>query len=218
MKKKLIKISLFIVSTLVLITLFLFAYEYKSEQEQLHNKYRLSKAEMDSLQDGDIILRQGFGIVSESISKTLSEEYRISHCAIVRRPNPDSIVIIHSVSSSLSDVDGVQTCEINKFIQESQPNTVIVVRFISNDGKSNSAISERANYYLHQQIPFDSDFDVKDSTKFFCTELIWKVLKDEYHKDILNIDQPDQLNANKFSVFWDSPHFKVILNHQKKDL
>lgn len=171
---------------------------------------------MDSLKDGDIILRQGFGIVSESISKTLSEEFRISHCAIVRRPNSDSIVIIHSVSSSLSDVDGVQTCEINKFIQESQPNTIIVVRFKSNDGKPNSLISNRADYYLRQNIPFDGSFDVKDSTEFFCTELIWKVLKDEYNKDILNIDRPDQLDANKFSVFWDSPHFDVIINHQKK--
>lgn len=76
MKRKTIKIILFIVLVIALITLFLFAYEYKSEQEQLFNRYRLSKEEIALLEDGDIVLRQGFGLVSESISKTLNEEYK----------------------------------------------------------------------------------------------------------------------------------------------
>lgn len=196
--------------------MFLFAYEFKSEQEQLHNRYRFTKEEIALLEDGDIVLRQGFGLVSESISRTLNEEYKISHCAIVRKPTPDSIIIIHSVSSSLSDVDGVQSCGLNKFVRESQPGTIIVSRFKSSGSKSNSAISDRADYYLQKQIKFDNSFDIRDSSKFFCTELIWKILIDEFQMDILNIDQPDQISANKFGVFWNSPHFEVIFNHQIK--
>lgn len=214
MKRKFVKIILFIVLVLVLIILFLFAYEYKSEQEQFYNKYRLSKEEIALLEDGDIVLRQGFGLVSESISKTLNEEYKISHCAIVRKPNPDSICVIHSVSSSLSDVDGVQTCGLTKFVRESQKGTIIVVRFQSAGEKKNKVISDRADYYLQKQVKFDNSFDIRDSTKFFCTELIWKIILDEFNMDILNIDQPDQISANKFGVFWNSPHFQVIFNHQ----
>lgn len=214
MKRKPIKIVLFIVFIVTLILLFLFAYEYKSEQEQFYNKYRLSKEEISLLQDGDIVLRQGFGLVSESISKTLNEEYNISHCAIVRKPNPDSIFVIHSVSSSLSDIDGVQACGLKKFVRESQQGSIIAVRFQSAGEKMNKAISDRADYYLQKQVKFDNSFDIRDSSKFFCTELIWKIIVDEFDMDILNIDQPDQVSANKFGVFWNSPHFQVVLNHQ----
>ncbi len=216
MKRNYFKIILFIVLLITLILLFLFAYEYKSEQEQLHNRYRLSKEEIALLEDGDIILRQGFGLVSESISRTLSEEFKISHCAIVRKPTPDSIIIIHSVSSSLSDVDGVQSCGLKKFVQESQKGTIIVTRFKSAGNKSNSVISDKADYYLQKQVKFDNSFDIRDSSKFFCTELIWKIIVDEFQMDILNIDQPDQISANKFGVFWNSPHFEVIFNHHLK--
>lgn len=214
MKRKSIKIILFIVLVIALILLFLFAYEYKSEQEQFLNRYRLSKEEITLLEDGDIVLRQGFGLVSESIARTLNEEFKISHCAIVRKPNPDSIFVIHSVSSSLSDVDGVQTCELKKFVRESQMGTIIVVRFQSAGEKMNKVISDRADYYLQKQVKFDNSFDIRDSSKFFCTELIWKIILDEFDMDILNIDQPDQVSANKFGVFWKSPHFQVIFNHQ----
>lgn len=216
MKKRILKILIFTAIFLSLIALFLLRYEYKSQQEQLHNKYRLSYAEIDSLQDGDILLRHGFGVVSDAISRGLNEEYAVSHCAIVRKPTQDSIVVIHSVSSSLSDVDGVQSVGIKRFIRESKPNSVILVRFQDPSGKSNSLLSQRADYYLQKQVPFDNAFDIKDSSKFYCTELLWKCILDEYGIDILNVDQPDQLNANKFGVFWKSEYFNVIFNHHHR--
>ncbi len=216
MKKRLIRVSIITFAILLSIALFLFIYEYSSGQEQLFNRYSLSKSEIDSLQDGDIILRHGYGIVSDMIGKTLNEEFNVSHCAIVCRPNKDSIYIIHSVSSTLSDFDGVQACGLNKFMQESKPNSVIVVRYKQKNKKSLSCISKRANYYLQKQVPFDDSFNIKDTSKIYCSELPWLIFYNEFKDDIFNLESPNEIDHKKFSAFWNKNKFDIIINHQKR--
>jgi hypothetical protein len=213
-KKRLIRVLIITLVILLSIALFLFIYEYRSGQEQSFNKYRLSKTELDSLHDGDIILRHGFGIVSDMIGETMNEKYNISHCAVVCKPSPDSIVIIHAVSSSLSDFDGVQTCEINKFMQESKSNSIMVVRYKPKINKDLSFISKRANYYLQKQVPFDDKFDIVDHSKIYCSELPYLIFKEEYNDDIFNAENKDLSTHRRFAAFWDTTRFSIIINHQ----
>jgi hypothetical protein len=213
-KKRLIRVLIIILVILLSIALFLFIYEYRSGQEQSFNKYRLTDSEIDSLQDGDIILRHGFGVVSDMIGETMNEKFNVSHCAIVCRPSADSIVIIHSVSSSLSNFDGVQTCELNKFMQESKPNSIMVVRYKSKINKSLSCISKRANYYLQKQVPFDDSFDIIDHSKIYCSELPFLIFKDEFNDDIFNSTDLEKTTHKRFAAFWDTTRFNIIINHQ----
>lgn len=214
MKKKLIRVSIITVAILFSITLFLLVYDYRSEQEQSFNRYRLSKNEIELLQDGDIILRHGFGVVSKMIGETMHEKYNISHCAIVSRPTHDSISIIHSVSSSLSDFDGVQVCSLDKFMQESMPNSVIVVRYKPKQKNEMSLISKRAAYYLEQKVPFDDDFDINEHSKIYCSELPYLVFKEEFKVDIFDAAHPEKSRHKKFEAFWDTAMFSIIINHQ----
>ena len=78
----------------------------------------LSEDEITLIQDGDIILRHGNGLVSDLIVKSLHEEFDISHCAIITKKNND-FVVIHSVSQSLSDYDGVQSQSLKSFVKSS---------------------------------------------------------------------------------------------------
>lgn len=214
MRKKLFRVLIIISVILLSIALFLFIYERRSGQEQSFNKYRLTKAEIDSLHDGDIILRHGFGLVSDMIGKTMNEEYNISHCAIVCKPTPDSVYVIHSVSSSLSDFDGVQTCEINKFMQESKPNSVMVVRYKTKICKDLSCISKKAHEYLKRQVAFDDDFDIKDHSRIYCSELPFLIFKEEFHHDIFNSEDPEKTTHKLFKSFWDTTQFNIVINHQ----
>ncbi len=213
-KKRLFRVLIITSVILLSIALFLFIYEYRSGQEQSFNKYRLSKAEMDSLHDGDIILRHGFGVVSDMIGETMNEEFNVSHCAIVCKPTADSIYVIHSVSSSLSDFDGVQTCGINKFMQESKPNSVMVVRYKAKIDKDLSCISKKANNYLKKQVAFDDDFDIIDHKKIYCSELPFLIFKEEFNHDIFNSTDPEKTTHKLFKSFWDTTQFSIIINHQ----
>jgi len=209
MKKKFIVIIAFFVS----VALFLFIYSFYSEKEHSNPQYSLSQEEINLIQDGDIILRHGFGLVSDIIVKSLKEKYDVSHCGIICKNNNGKINIIHSVSQTLSDVDGIQSHDIKKFVKDSRENSIIVVRYKPLFEKSQSCISEKAKYYLEKKIPFDNSFDIEDSTEFYCSELLWKIILTEYEKDIFKYELAEKNEHLKLKVFWDTAYFDVIINH-----
>lgn len=192
--------------------LFLLTYNYRSEQEQFFSKYSLSNEEITIIKDGDIILRHGYGIVSDMIVKTLNEKYNISHCAIIVRDD-NKLKVIHTVSQSISDIDGIQQQGLKTFIKHSKNNSIIVVRFKHDNENAGQIISNKAKELLKQKVPFDHSFDINDDSELYCSELIWKILLDEFNVDIF----PDRANNSKlhfnFSNFYNPDFFEVIINH-----
>lgn len=179
--------------------------------------YTLSPEEKNLIQEGDIILRHGYGMVSNIISKTLKEEYSLSHCAIVVKDSLDNYKVVHSVSQSISDYDGVQIQDFNLFINDSKPNSVIIVRYKALEEDHKAMVREKTMKFLNQQIPFDHKFDISDTTEFFCTELIWRVFLDLFNDDILDSENyKGSLSAFKFAFFLDPRRFEIIINHHHR--
>lgn len=211
--KKLIVVLIITLIALVSIGLFLFIYENRSEQEQFFNSYKLTKAELDLINDGDIILRHGFGIVSDMIGESLKEKYCISHCAIICKPHKDTMFVIHSVSSGLSDFDGMQTCSMKTFIRESKKNSIIVVRYKNIKPEDPNIISRYAKYYLEKKVCFDNLININDSSKIYCSELPYLIIKNAFNDNIFNQNDIEKLNYTKFETFWDTSRFEIIINH-----
>jgi hypothetical protein len=128
----------------------------------------------------------------------------------------DSVKIIHTVSSELSQVDGVQTESLEKFVRESVLNTLMVVRYKSDESTRNR-IAEASKAYLYgeRHKPFDHKFDLTDTTKFYCTELIhysfWDVFGKDMFPERLESDHPNFLGLD---AFLDTAKFEVVLSHQ----
>lgn len=194
--------------------MFLFTYNYKSEQEHSFYTYKLSKLDKTKLKDGDIILRYGYGLVSDLIVETLKPKYNISHCGIVRRIDSTNFKIIHSVSSTISNFDGVQEQSLESFINDSRHNSVIVVRYKCKNDSLLSKISNRAQFYLDKKVPFDNLFEINDSSKIYCSELLWIIIKDEFNDDIFKNSYNKKKDYFKFDLFLDTSKFEIILNHQ----
>lgn len=179
--------------------------------------YKLSTSEKELLQEGDIILRRGEGFVSSVINNLAESEYQISHCAILVKNN-NQWDVIHTVSSDLSNVDGVQTEPLDKFTGESVENTIAVLRFKA-DSSQRKEIANRSRYYLDRKVPFDDNFNISDTTEFYCTELIYRVALDVFHEDVFaERHQTNHPNYLTFEVFLDKKKFDVILNHQGEKL
>ena len=170
--------------------------------------YNLSLEELDSLQSGDIIFRMGYGGLSLSIVGVLSDTIKVSHCAIVVRDGA-GLSVIHTISPSISDADGMQQCSIEEFIADSRKNSIAAVRFKHDDGQK---IVAKASYYLHKKVPFDMNFDLADSSKFFCSELPMRILKDEFDFDLLQGEEPLMKNC-RFSAFFNPEHFETVVYH-----
>ncbi len=211
---KRILIIIFIVFLFLGLSVWLFVhiYNYRTDKEQDQNTYSLTKEEIAKIKDGDIILRYGFGLVSDIIVEQLKEEFDVSHCAILCKDDTN-ITVIHSVSSTLSDIDGVQSQDLKSFVHESHKNSIIIVRYKPKIDKDNSYISKRAKDYLNKQIGFDNAFNINDSSQFYCSELLWKVILNEYNDDILLGKNQERKDHLRFDTFLDTSRFEVIINH-----
>ncbi len=178
-------------------------------------KYLFKPNEIALLQEGDIIMRRGYGVVSSMISNMNDAPYNLSHCAIITQEKDSSFSVIHSVSSDLSDIDGVQKQTIERFTRESVPGTLVVIRHKGGDPETGHQIADAAKVYLADEIKFDHHFDITDSSTFYCSELIFRVYGDVFKKDCF----PERLNTNHptfltFPAFIDSSKFDLIINHQ----
>lgn len=177
------------------------------------NDYRLSPAEQQKIQEGDIILRAGFGYVSDRILSYLDERCPVSHCGIVDS-TVDGWRVIHTVSSQISGIDGMQADPLGRFVKHSRPGSLIVVRPKGLDDNTKEEIANEARGYLAQKLPFDDGFDPYDHTSLYCTELIWLILRDVADLDIYHgaVSRGDYL---PFACFTDTGSFDIIINHQR---
>ena len=157
---------------------------------------------LTEIQGGDIILRKGEGFISQMIAWTLADSVQWSHCGIVVCRN-GSFHVIHSLPQELSEFDGVQICSLEKFVAESVPNSIVIVR---SKNLQNEIMEARAWYYLSHPKPFDWDFDVNDSTAFFCSELPLHIWKYEFGVDFCSGSE----SYPRFSLFMDTVCFERV--------
>ena len=188
---------------------------YNKEEQKHYAKHdRLTKKELAMMRSGDIILRRGFGLVSASIASSLNEAFSVSHCGIVDVDSNGNVRVIHSVSSSLSDFDGLQDCTIEEFCKESKENSLMVVRFRDTADVPLANLAKTAQTYLDRKIPFDGVFDITQNDEMYCSEMVWSALKENFNYDIY----PDKSKTAviKFGPFFDTVHFQRIINHHKE--
>jgi len=178
-----------------------------------YSPYILSREEYALLKEGDIVMRRGHGFVSAVINELFQTGYNLSHCAIIAEENGIKTVI-HTVSSELSGKDGVQQEPLEQFVKESVRGTFMAVR-LKKKGLDATLPLRYIRNYLKQRVPFDDKFDLNDSTRLYCTELIYRAYLNAYGEDLFTgrfqTDHPDFLSL---SVFLDTTLFQIIINHQ----
>ncbi len=174
--------------------------------------YRLSEIEKSQLETGDLILRKGYGFVSNMIYKLMDEDYEVTHIGVIIK-NKDSIRVAHSLSSKVSEQDGLRFQELDSFVFHSIDSTLLVTRVKNIRKQQQEDIATQLSYYLTQHIPFDHAFDYHDTTAFYCSELVWKIYEDNLH--ILNVDDTisDNYKYQSLKIFYDTQYVDIILNH-----
>lgn len=215
MKKLILYTAVLFLLAIIAYKLF-FYFDRKSEQEAIQkNKAvtRLSKEEIAQIQEGDFILRRGFGFFSDYISKELNDSLiDVTHAGIITKRN-DSLFVIHSLSSDVTNIDGLQMQPLDDFLKYSFPKKIIVTRVKNCDEIMGHEISELAQKYLAMHTPFDHKGNYDDDTQLFCTEMIWKILE----KDLKCVKIPTEAEARKnffysMSPMYDIKYFDIKVN------
>ncbi|MCL2043446.1 MAG: hypothetical protein FWG89_04835 [Treponema sp.] len=145
------------------------------------------------VQDGDIICRLGDRFWSHFFKDISEDDKRFSHMGIVRI-NEDRITVIHSEGDTGHGRDYVHEVPLEEFVKIAR--AIGVYRIYNMDG---STISDSAVNFIG--IPFDWQFDMHDSSRIYCTELLHVILQrirpelelqtiyvKELQKDIIPLD------------------------------
>lgn len=175
--------------------------------------YTLTGDEKRLLHTGDIILRRGDGLVSDGIANMLKEPFDITHCGVVLEEK-GKLWIVHAMQDKERGLDGILAQGLDQFVAESRPNSVIVVRYKTQQARL-PQLADRMHHYLKQDIPFDLGFDASDPSSFYCSELLQHLYMDTYGTDIfpitLSLPTADLL---KYTYLFDTLAFQPIINHQ----
>jgi hypothetical protein len=180
-----------------------------------NNVIRIKPVLNDSInskfKDGDIIIRKGDGPLSYHLMRNSKENY--THCGIIFNDN-DKLRVIHSVGGEISkdEIDGIQTMDLDKFIEHSADSTLYICRPVFMDS-AGYKIVERAKEYLALSVPFDHRFNLLDKEKLYCSELLYHIFKDINNgKNLFIIHKKHKSYMLMFSTFFNTNNFEKVFD------
>jgi len=160
------------------------------------------------IQEGDIILKCGHGQISRLIIKTLDEEIDISHSAILFKDS-NEFALLHSVSGTLAETDGVQKVSLKKFLTDVKKGTFFILR-PKIDSIKKQLVVNRAISKLEDDIPFDHEFNNADSTEFYCSEFIQFIFEIGAGVSCFEVEKISKKDIYMFNSIFNNPQFEVI--------
>lgn len=210
--KKISLLAIFVLSLFIVVALSC-QENKKSEVIIGNNIIRVKPSIPDSiygkLKDGDIIIRKGDGPLSYHLMNSTKEEY--THCGIIYKGS-EKWKVIHSMGGEISkdEIDGVQTMDLDKFIEYSADSMLYICRPIFMDS-AGVKIVERANHYLNLKVPFDHSFSLLSKEKLYCSELLYHIFKDINNgKNLFVVKKKHKSYMLMFSTFFKLENFTKV--------
>ena len=121
-------------------------------------------------QNGDIIYRLGNGLFSNFFKDFSKRDKKFSHVGIIyKTENNDTTFVIHAEADDFSGIGYVKKEPVAIFLSDAKD--WAIYRFNADKGIQKK-ISEYAFQYHQKKIPFDTAFEIDDSSAFYCTELV----------------------------------------------
>lgn len=139
---------------------------------QTTNKIKLDTTE---LQNGDLIFREGPSLNSKIVKSMIDSKF--SHVRIVYK-SKGRWMVIHSVpDESESDETDFVKCEpIESFLDPSKAKSSKFMRVKCNNQQALNAV-KYAISKADKKTLFDNDYDLNDTTRLYCTGLVWQAYK-----------------------------------------
>lgn len=131
------------------------------------------KIDTSLLKDGDVIFRRGTSFISNMV--LMADEKSIySHTGIIKIIE-GIYCVIHSVhAEELGEKDITKIESLTDFLIRDRATAVAIYRLNLENNTISIGAANIANNFAKQNVPFDSDFNLKDDSRLYCTELVWK--------------------------------------------
>ena len=135
------------------------------------------KIPIEKLQAGDIAFRRGESIASEVVLYN-DIDGRYSHVGLVVETD-SGLMVAHSVpgeTSTQETIDAIQIEHINHFFEPKVSVRGEIMR-MNLDSAQRHLLNILALKKVDDKVPFDHNYDLSDTTKLYCTELLQLLFK-----------------------------------------
>ena len=151
------------------------------------------------------------------MSKARNEgKFDVTHSGILYR-RQGQWWVIHSLSSDVSETDGMQQQPLATFLNYSMPEKILVVRPQGLTSEQGLKVVERALYYLQKGVPFDHRGVIDDPSELYCTELIYQILENDLHYLTFPQDRDQRKDAfYSMTTLYNPKYFRIVINTYKE--
>ena len=156
--------KLSICSFLLLASFILIACSNKQSGKESH-----IAVDTTEIRNGDLIFRRGTSVRSLAVIAANHDKY--SHVGIIVKTN-NKWFVIHAVPGETdNDKDTVKIESISNYLSSDKCEAAKIYRITQNDSIANASAQ-----YAMTKIgkPFDDQFDISDTSSYYCTELVWQ--------------------------------------------
>ena len=179
------------------------------------------------LREGDLAFRKGTGTLSHAITWTPNNK-NFSHSGVVFRRPDGEWVVVHAVPDereSRSDFDRVKAESLNRFFGRRLCIYGELVHTPLTDTVTLSRMRARAFGWARDSVRFDHNYDMRDTSELYCTELVWSLYRREGvdlsdgRRTIVNLPaMPDTLlfPEDLYKHRGNESYFKII-NYKPKE-
>lgn len=141
---------------------------------RVSSEYRSCVFPLDSLElrDGDLVFRMGRQEVSRIVTTLDGGDF--SHVGILIHTDLGWCVIHAVPGETTSGPDRVQCDPVSVFFSSDRASRGALLRVACSAQKSQQAAQLAFQKYT-EKTEFDHDYDLNDTVRFYCTELVWFV-------------------------------------------
>ena len=125
------------------------------------------------MRTADLIFRRGTGVYSQMLNMH-SDTVQYSHVGLLVDLD-SSWFVVHAVPRELDGPDDFERVKLEPLDSFLTHNRCLHAEFVHASLPRTDRVVARALQYARDSVRFDSEFDLKDSTKVYCTELIWRL-------------------------------------------
>ena len=125
------------------------------------------------LREGDLLLRMGDGMESRVVAQLSGVEY--SHIALAHR-GPTGWMVVHAVPGEMEEgqqYEYLKAEPLDRYYAVDRATSGAIVRVDCSDACARGAV-DFALDKVNRQFQFDHKYSLSDSTKYYCTELIYR--------------------------------------------
>lgn len=170
-------ISTISVVGLIAVILFQF-YEGSSAGLSLETRkelWRMARPDLRILRSGDLIFRHGRGMVSNTLLSLSQTDKRYSHAGVLSIED-EGIFVYHCIGGEDNPNERMSRDRLSQFCDPERAHSFGIYRLLMADSV-NVRFMEEVKKGFQQGVLFDTEFDINSDDRQYCTEFIYKILK-----------------------------------------